>query len=63
MTKLLKSTAFKVIICIVLVLLLLGGALVWYLTLPKFHDLTLELGSELPDAADFQTKYAISFPS
>ena len=60
MTKLLKSTAFKVIICIVLVLLLLGGALVWYLTLPKFHDLTLELGSELPDAADFQTKYAIS---
>lgn len=59
MTKLLRSTAFKIIICIGLTVALLGGGLIWYLAVPKFQDLTLELGSEMPAPADFQTKFAI----
>ena len=59
MTRLLKSTGFKIFLCIGLVILLLAGGLIWYLTLPKFHDLTLELGAQMPKMEDFQTKYAI----
>jgi hypothetical protein len=58
MTRLLKSTAFKVYITVGLVLLLLAGLFVWYLMMPKFQDLTLELGSPMPKMEDFQTGYA-----
>lgn len=60
MTRLLKSTAFKVYITVGLVLLLLAGLFVWYLMMPKFQDLTLELGSPMPKMEDFQTGYAFS---
>lgn len=60
MTKLLKSTAVKLIICIGLTVVLLGGGLIWYLCVPKFQNLTLELGSDMPSPKDFQTKFAIS---
>ncbi len=60
MTRLLKSTAFKICLCVGAVVLLLAGGLIWYLTLPKFQDLTLELGAQMPKIEDFQTKYAIS---
>lgn len=59
-TKLLKSTVFKIIISVGLTAAVVAGGIVWHLAQPKFQDVTLELGSELPDAKAFQTKFAIS---
>ena len=51
-------------ICIVLAILgivliaCLSGYSLWLDKQPKFHDVTIELGSELPPVEDFLTKYA-----
>ena len=60
MTKILKSTAFKIVAISLGAVLLLSGALVWYIAQPKFHDLTVELGQSMPTVADFKTQWAIS---
>ena len=36
----------------------LGGYTLWYDAQPKFHDVTIELGSPLPAWQDFMTEYA-----
>ena len=58
MTRLLKSTPFRIICISVAAVAIFGGLLTWHLLQPKFHDVTLELGQPLPSAGDFQNKLA-----
>ncbi len=55
-----KRTGGRIVLC-VLVMLLCGGVggAIWYNEQPKFHDVTVELGAELPEIEDFITDYAI----
>ena len=43
----------------VLTLGALGGCALWYYRLPKFHDVTIELGQPLPPVSEFMTEDAI----
>lgn len=37
----------------------LGGYTLWHYRLPKFHDVTIELGQPLPPVGEFMTEHAI----
>lgn len=37
----------------------LGGYALWHYRLPKFHDVTIELGQPLPPVSEFMTEHAI----
>lgn len=62
MKEFLKSTKGRVCIIVVLALILAGllGVVysLWLYEQPKFHDMTIELGEDLPETAEFLTKYA-----
>lgn len=61
MKKFLSSVAGKVCLAVIPVILLgmLTGAFgLWYISQPKFQDVTIELGSSLPPVEQFLTKYA-----
>lgn len=60
LTKLLKTTWFRIAIIALAAILILSCVLVWYLLQPKFHDLTLELGAPAPGIADFQTGFTVT---
>lgn len=60
MTNLLKTTTGKIIAGSVLAAVILLLALIVYLCQPKFHDVTIELGSPMPALAEFQTDCAVS---
>ncbi len=55
-----KSGHKKVLIVILLIVVLaIGGAFIWYEMQPKFHDLTIELGTESVSLSDFLNPYTI----
>lgn len=61
MKEFLKSTKGKVCIALAVVLVLAGLAGGWYALWlhrqPKFHDVTIELGEQMPDISEFLTEY------
>lgn len=54
-----KGKVYAAILALVLLALLCaGGYVLWLYSQPRFHGLTLELGSELPEVGAFLTEYA-----
>lgn len=54
-----KKTKVVVLAIIAAVLVAVTVAGIWYGNQSKFHDVTIELGQEMPDISAFQTEYAI----
>ncbi len=59
MKRLMNTAGFKIGCIFLSLALIAGGLLFWHWQLPKFHDVTIELGEGLPDVSAFMTDHAI----
>jgi len=47
----------KIVLIIIVAVAVLAGILIWLYSLPKFQDVTVELGQPMPQLSEFVTKY------